>query len=100
MTKKITKKSLKWPKVILLVAFTVLGLILAARQIPLERISYSGGCRSTDNRLSLILDGQGKVSRAREEVEKMNREREERQNKYPGLSDGCSPGLSYSVYIF
>ena len=96
---KNVRKSLKWPKVVL--PLTVIALIIfAAGQIPIEKMRYGGGCRSKNNRLSLILDGQEKINNARENVAKMNHDRQERSKLYPMLSDGCSPGLSYTVYIF
>ena len=97
---KNVKKSLKWSRVLLPLALVVLIVIFVAGQIPIEKMRYSGGCPSGDNRLSLILDGQEKISKAREEVNKMNLDRQERRKKYPALSDGCGPGLSYAVYIF
>jgi hypothetical protein len=100
MAKGNVKKSLNWLKVLLLLATVALIVIFSARQIPIEEIRYSGGCGSEDIRLSLILDGQEKVSKAREEIKKMNLDRQERRNALPGLSDGCSPGLSYAIYIF
>lgn len=101
MTKKAVKRSLKRSKLLWVVAFIVFAtlVLIAASLIPIEKMSYSAGCRSNDNRLSLILDGQQTVSQAREKIEKMNQEREEKRKRLSPLSDGCSPGLSYTVYV-
>lgn len=84
---------------LLILAFFVLAGMSITSLIPTERMRYSGGCPSKDIRLSLVLDGQKKINEAREKIEKMNRERQERHSKYPGLSEGCGAGVSYAVYL-
>lgn len=97
---KNVKKSLLWSRLVPPLTFAVLIVILVVGQIPIERMRYSGGCISKDKRLSLVLDGPEKIIKAREEVNKMNLDRQERHKKYPALMVGCDLGLSYAVYIF
>lgn len=101
MAKKSVKEYIKRPRgwMLLVVVLSAFILITFFTQIPIERMRYSGGCPSKDNRLSLILDGQQKVQQAREKIDQMNSKREERLRSNPILEGGCSQGLSYAVYI-